>query len=126
MENSTETKNGLGLVSMRNICKSFDGTMAVKDGQLDIAKGEIHALIGENGAGKSTLVNVLCGVLRADSGSFVFDGREGFFRSIGEAKDAGVFMIYQELNVIKDLTVAQNIFFGKEPKKGLFITAYCL
>ena len=106
------------LLSIRHVTKSFDGVTTLKDGQLEIGTGEIHGLIGANGAGKSTLMNILYGIYTPNSGTILYEGREVRFRSIGEANGAGVYMIHQELNVVKDLTVAQNIFLGREPMKG--------
>ena len=103
------------LLEMKNITKAFGGTKALKDGMLEVFPGEIHALIGANGAGKSTLMNILYGILRPDGGEILFEGRKVRFHSILEAQRAGIFMVHQELNVVNDLTVAQNIFLGREP-----------
>ena len=109
------------LLSMRGICKSFGKTIALRNGQITVRPGEIHALIGENGAGTSTLMNILCGVLQPDAGEIVFAGSRLNASGVRTTQEAGIVMIHQELNVIKDLTVAQNIFFGREPHKGIFI-----
>lgn len=109
------------ILSMKNVIKYFDGTQALKNGCLDIKKGEIHALVGENGAGKSTLMNILCGVLQADGGTVNYMGGDVSFPNVRRANESGIVMIYQELNSIKDLTVAQNMFIGREIKKGPFI-----
>lgn len=113
--------SGALLLSVRHVTKSFDGVTTLKDGQLEVGAGEIHGLIGANGAGKSTLMNILYGVYAPNGGDILYEGRKVRFRSIGEANDAGVFMIHQDLNVVKDLTVAQNIFLGREPMKGLSV-----
>lgn len=110
--------SGVPLLSIRHVTKSFDGVTTLKDGQLEVGIGEIHGLIGANGAGKSTLMNVLYGIYAPNSGTILYEGREVRFRGISEANGAGVYMIHQELNVVKDLTVAQNIFLGREPMKG--------
>ena len=89
----------------------------MKDGRIEVLPGEIHALIGANGAGKSTLMNTLYGILRPDSGEILFEGRKVQFHSIPGAQRAGIFMVHQELNVVNDLTVAQNIFLGREPMR---------
>lgn len=106
------------LLSMRHVTKTFDGVTTLKDGQLEVKAGEIHGLIGANGAGKSTLMNILYGIYTPASGTILYQGREVRFRSISEANSAGVYMIHQELNVVKELTVAQNIYLGREPMKG--------
>ena len=77
--------------------------------------------MGENGAGKSTLMKVLTGIYQKDSGSIVYKGQETEFHNTREAQDAGVVIVHQELNMVGDLTVAQNIFIGREPKKGFTI-----
>ena len=104
---------------MRDVTRSYDGRLTLKDGRLDLCPGEIHALIGANGAGKSTMMNILYGILERDGGSIMLEGREVHFRNAAEAQAAGIFMLHQELNIIKDLTVAQNIFLGRERMKGL-------
>ena len=80
---------------------------------------EQNALMGENGAGKSTLMKVLTGIYQKDSGSIVYKGQEVAFHNTREAQDNGVVIVHQELNMVGDLTVAQNIFIGREPKKGI-------
>lgn len=109
------------LLVMQNITKSFGGSKALKDGCIEVDKGQIHALIGANGAGKSTLMNILYGLCRKDSGSIIFDGKECSFKNIHKANSAGIFMIHQELTVAGDLTIAQSIFLGREPRKGIRI-----
>ena len=113
--------NGVPLLSMRHVTKVFDGVTTLKDGQLEVGAGEIHGLIGANGAGKSTLMNILYGIYTPSSGTITYQGKEVRFRSISDANDAGVFMVHQDLNVVKGLTVAQNIFLGREPMKGLTV-----
>ena len=104
-------------VEMRDICKSF-GKAAVLDGvSLSVQAGEIHALLGENGAGKSTLMNILGGVIQADSGSIAVDGKEVRFFSPVDSLQAGIAFIHQELNLINDLTIYENMFIGRELKK---------
>ncbi|MCD8138709.1 MAG: sugar ABC transporter ATP-binding protein [Planctomycetaceae bacterium] len=105
------------LLKVEGICKSFPGVKALDNVCIDVKKGEIHALLGENGAGKSTLMKILSGVYHADAGSIVFKGKPASFRNATESQRAGISIIYQELNLIPHLTVAQNIFIGKEPIK---------
>ena len=109
------------LLSMQNVIKYFDGNLALKDGRIEVNRSEIHALIGANGAGKSTLMNILYGLLTPDGGTIRYNGKNVKFRHISDANSAGIFMIHQELNVVRDLTVAQNIFLGREIKKGLAV-----
>ena len=109
------------LLVMEGITKSFPGCKALKDGRIRVGMAEIHALIGANGAGKSTLMNVLYGILPADEGTIRFCGKNVRFRTVAEAQKAGIFMLHQELSIAKDLTVAQNMFLGREPMKGLSV-----
>jgi ribose transport system ATP-binding protein len=104
----------VSLLRMTGISKSFDSTMVVKQVDFAVEAGQIHALLGENGAGKSTLLNILGGVLPRDAGSVVFDGTPYDNPSITQMEQAGVAFVHQELNVINDLTVAENIFFNHE------------
>ncbi len=107
------------LVLMEGIEKSFPGVHALSQGHFDLRSGEIHALCGENGAGKSTLMKVLAGVYRKDAGRIVYKGKEVDISSPRAAQHLGISMIHQELNLMPHLTVAQNIFIGREPRKGL-------
>lgn len=111
------------LISMTGIDKGFPGVQALSDCRFELLKGEVHALMGENGAGKSTLMKVLTGVYQKDAGTIVYKGQPIEILSPKAAQDAGIGMIHQELNLSQDLTVAQNIFMGREPKKswGLFL-----
>ncbi|MDY5422413.1 sugar ABC transporter ATP-binding protein [Actinobacillus porcinus] len=103
------------LLTMRHISKSFAGVQALKDVQLTLRKGEVHALMGENGAGKSTLMKCLIGVYSADEGEIIYKGKTVNYASVLEAQHDGISMIFQELNLIPHLTVAENIFFAREP-----------
>lgn len=109
------------VVSMKKIQKSFPGVHALDDAQIELKKGEVHGLIGENGAGKSTLMKVLTGIYERDSGTVVVKGREVDYKTPGDALEDGISMIHQELNLMPHLTVADNIFIGREPKKGLVL-----
>jgi ribose transport system ATP-binding protein len=102
-------------LELRNITKSFPGVLAVQDVTLAAFSGEILALVGENGAGKSTLMNILSGALKADSGRIFLEGREVDISSPRRAQELGIAMIHQELALIPQMTVAQNIFLGREP-----------
>ena len=109
------------ILTMKEIDKSFPGVHALDHVNFEVRRGEVHALMGENGAGKSTLMKVLTGIYKKDSGTITYEGKETEFHSTREAQDAGVVIVHQELNMVGDLTVAQNIFIGREPKKGFKI-----
>ena len=109
------------ILTMKEIDKSFPGVHALDHVNFEVKKGEVHALMGENGAGKSTLMKVLTGIYTKDSGSIIFEGKEVEFHGAREAQDAGVVIVHQELNMLGHLTVAQNIFIGREFKKGIKI-----
>jgi len=100
---------------MRNISKAFPGVQALSNVRLNLRKGEVHALMGENGAGKSTLMKVLIGIHEADTGDITYKGKPTKFESVLEAQHHGISMIFQELNLIPHLSVAENIFFAREP-----------
>ena len=109
------------ILTMKGIDKSFPGVHALDHVDFEVKRGEVHALMGENGAGKSTLMKVLTGIYQKDSGSIKYKGQEIEFHNTREAQDAGVVIVHQELNMVGDLTVAQNIFIGREPRKGFRI-----
>ena len=105
------------LLEMREIKKEFPGVKALDGVTFDLHEGEFHALVGENGAGKSTLMKVLSGVypFGAYGGDILIDGEAKHFHNIRQAEDAGIAIIFQELSLVKELTVAENIFLGQEP-----------
>lgn len=109
------------ILTMKGIDKSFPGVHALDHVDLEVRKGEVLALMGENGAGKSTLMKVLTGIYKKDSGSITFEGREVEFDSPRAAQEAGIVIVHQELNMLNHLTVAQNIFIGREIMKGKII-----
>ena len=112
------------ILSAHNITKRFPGVTALKDVSFDLREGEIHALCGENGAGKSTLIKLLSGIHPHGSyeGSFDLSGEEARFATIKDAEKAGLAVIYQELALVEEMTVAENIFLGREPRRwGVFI-----
>jgi ABC-type sugar transport system ATPase subunit len=100
---------------MRDITKSFAGNRVLAGVSLSVGSGEVHALVGENGAGKSTLMKILAGVYQPEAGEIVLDGRPVAFASPADALSNGIAMIYQELSLAPHLTVAENIFLGREP-----------
>lgn len=109
------------LLEMKNITKTFPGVKALDNVDFHLKKGEVHALLGENGAGKSTLMKVLNGIHERDSGKIFLRGQEVRFNNTKEAQNAGLAIIHQELELIPHLNVAENIFLGREEKKGFLI-----
>lgn len=107
------------LIQMEGIMKEFPGVLALNNCRFDLRAGEVHALMGENGAGKSTLMKILTGVYQKDAGTIEFKGQPVELSIPKAAQDAGISMIHQELNLAPDLTVAQNIFIGREPRRKL-------
>jgi ribose transport system ATP-binding protein len=106
------------LVEMRNITMTFPGVVALDDVTLESQAGEVHAVVGENGAGKSTLMKILAGVYQPDRGEILLRGQPVRISSPHEAQRLGISIIYQELNLLPDLTVAENVFLGREPRVG--------
>ena len=107
------------ILEMRNITKSFGGVQALRDVSFQCKPGTVHALVGENGAGKSTLMKILAGALLADSGEILFKGESHQHFSTREAINSGISIIYQELALVPQMTVAENIFLGREPRHRL-------
>ncbi|WP_272434951.1 sugar ABC transporter ATP-binding protein [Terrihalobacillus insolitus] len=106
------------IVEMKNINKAFSGNQVLQNVQLEVRRGEIHALMGENGAGKSTLVKVLTGIHQRDNGVIKINGQEVIFSNPKQAEEKGIIVIHQELNIIPYLTVTQNMFLGKDLTYG--------
>jgi D-xylose transport system ATP-binding protein len=125
MESELETRNskletaGSALLEMKEITKSFPGVRALDGVSFDLNPSEIHALVGENGAGKSTLIKILAGVYPYPEygGEIILDGSERRFANVRDATKAGIAIIFQELSLVKDLSVAENIFLGREPRR---------
>lgn len=111
------------LVTIRDLDKSFPGVQALKKARFELMPGEVHALMGENGAGKSTLMKILAGIYTKDSGEIRIEGVPVEVTSPRAAQDLGIGIIHQELNLMNDLSAAQNIFIGREPRRafGLFL-----
>jgi galactofuranose transport system ATP-binding protein len=103
------------LLQLKNITKVFPGVKALDDVNFRLNAGEIHALLGENGAGKSTLIKVMTGVYQRDGGEILLNGQSISPRSTQDAQDAGISTVYQEVNLLPNLSVAQNIYLGREP-----------
>lgn len=119
MESPTSQADGDPFLALRGAVKTFGPVVALADGTIELHAGEIHALVGENGAGKSTLVKILAGLYHPDAGEFVISGERQSFRSVADSKAAGISVIYQEPTLFPDLTVAENIFIGRQPKGKL-------
>ena len=109
------------LIRMSGIEKRFPGVHALRNVQFDLRAGEVHALMGENGAGKSTLMKILSGVYQRDAGEIELGGQKVSFANPRAAQDAGIGIIHQELSLMNDLSLAQNIYIGREPRRMGFI-----
>ena len=107
------------ILQLQNITKVFPGVKALSEVSFDVQRGHVHALVGENGAGKSTLIKVICGVYPYGTyeGSVKFEGKECRFKSIREVEKAGIACIHQEMNLIPDMSIAENIFLNNQPNK---------
>jgi ribose transport system ATP-binding protein len=114
---STRGRDGY-LLEVEGVSKEFPGVKALQDMHLNLRYGEVLALVGENGAGKSTLMKLLSGIYEPDGGSFRFEGRPLEVKGPKDALETGISIIHQEFNLMPHLTVAQNIFIGREPRKG--------
>jgi len=106
-------------IAMRGITKRFPGVVALEDVALEVRRGELLAICGENGAGKSTLMKILSGVYRPDDGTLEIDGRRVAFTGTRDAEQAGIAIIHQELALVEDLSVAANVFLGRERRTSL-------
>jgi len=115
----TETNQAAPYLEMREITKTFPGVKALDGVTFDLHHGEIHALVGENGAGKSTLMKILGGVYPYPEygGEIRINGAVHRFSGIRDAEAAGVAVIFQELSLVKEMTIAENIFLGREPRR---------
>ena len=109
------------LLQMRGIQKYFPGVHALDDCHFELKSGEVHALVGENGAGKSTMMKVLTGVYQMDAGEILLDCKPVQIHNTRDAQALGISIIHQELNLMKDLTVAENIYIGREPMNGILL-----
>ena len=107
--------SGTTLLEMKHIHKKFPGVYALKDINFELRTGEVHALLGENGAGKSTLIKVLGGIYTADEGEIIINGKKVNIDGVKAAQANGVAIIHQELVLVPYMTVAENIFLGREP-----------
>ncbi len=108
------------LLAMKGICKSFSGVPALKNVEIEVKAGEVHALLGENGAGKSTLIKILAGIYKKDEGEILIKGKPVEITSVSDAKNFGISVMHQEISLVPQLSVANNILLGKEGK-SIFI-----
>src|SRR5580693_10787855 len=111
--------SGEHILELRGITKDFPGVRAVNKVDLDLRRGEVHALIGENGAGKSTLMNILGGVLRPDAGEILVVDRPVRFANPAEANRSGIAVVFQELSLVPSLSIGENIYFNRQPRTAL-------
>ena len=109
------------MIHMTGICKAFSSNQVLKDVEFELKSGEIHALMGENGAGKSTLMKILSGIHQKDSGQITVNGQAHHFKNVRDSEACGIHVIHQELNILPDLSVAENLFLGKELTYGFGI-----
>jgi ribose transport system ATP-binding protein len=109
------------ILQLQNITKTYPGVIALNDVSIDVVEGEVHALVGENGAGKSTLIKSCTGAVVPDSGKIVVEGKEFSSFTPTTSEEAGIGVIYQEFNLVGELSVAENIFLGRAIRKGIII-----
>jgi ribose transport system ATP-binding protein len=121
MELQTDSQKRVSLVKMTGITKIYPGVIACNKVDMEVYRGEVHALVGENGAGKSTLIKILAGSEKANSGQIYFDGNTYTSYLPSKAIQLGISVIYQEFNLLNQLQVYENVFFGKELRHGIFI-----
>jgi D-xylose transport system ATP-binding protein len=114
----TEAPARESVLSLTGVAKRFGAVQALADVHLDVAPGEVVALVGDNGAGKSTLVKIICGVYRPDAGTITLDGRDVVVGGPGEAKDLGIATVFQDLALCDNLDVVANLFLGQEQQRA--------
>ncbi|GAB3995226.1 sugar ABC transporter ATP-binding protein [Nocardioides marmoraquaticus] len=117
----SDTEQSTPVLSARGLTKAFLGNVVLRDVDLDLVAGRVHGLVGENGAGKSTLMKILAGVHVADEGTLTLAGDDVRFTHPLQAQAAGVATVFQEFNLLPDRTVAENVFLGREPRRGLLV-----
>jgi inositol transport system ATP-binding protein len=111
---------------MKDMVKQFPGVKAVDNVTLKVRPGTVHALMGENGAGKSTMMKILAGEYDPDGGEIIFEGTKVEIKTTKDAFEVGISTVYQELNLVGDMTIAENMFLGREPQKGLFVDGHTI
>src|SRR3954453_18221654 len=110
------------VLAMSGVSKRFPGVLALDNVDFEVAPGEVHALLGENGAGKSTLLKILSGAQQPDHGTITMDGRPISLGSPHDAQKIGIVTIYQEFPLAPNMTVAENVFIGREPGPPMFVS----
>lgn len=115
------------ILEMKHVTKRFPGVIALNDVSIEVKKGEVLAICGENGAGKSTLMKILSGsyTSREYEGQICIEGKPTEFTSVAVAEKCGIEMVYQELNVMLDASIAENIYVGNLPMRGALVVAVC-
>ena len=121
MSDDTTTEQS-PLLQLEHISKRYGGAVALEQVSVALQAGEIHALLGENGAGKSTLIKILGGIVRADSGTIRMDGQAQAVKNVADADRLGIRIIHQELSLVPAMTVAENIYLGREPRRCGFLS----
>src|SRR5260370_8873195 len=111
----------MNILQLQNITKKYPGVVALNDVSIDVVKGEAHALVGENGAGKSTLIKSCTGAVVPDNGKIIVQGKEFSSFTPTSSEENGIGVIYQEFNLVGELSVAENIFLGRAIRKGITI-----
>ena len=114
--------NGIEILRMRGIVKQFPGVLALDKVDFSLRRGEAHVLVGENGAGKSTLIKIISGAYKKDAGDIFLDEKLVEIHGPRHAQDLGISTVYQEFNLVPFLSVAENIFLGKQPKKRGYLS----
>src|SRR6201984_1407630 len=109
------------LLEVRNLTRRFPGVVALDDVNFDVVRSEVHALVGENGAGKSTLINILAGVLKPSEGRIMIYGTPVVFSDPLGSQRCGISVIFQEFSLLPHLSVAENVFINREPRRGLTV-----
>ena len=122
-QTATTPAGEVPLLEVKGVTKSFPGVRALSDMHLDLRRGEVLALVGENGAGKSTLMKLLSGIYTPDEGEFFLNGEQLHVTGPRHAQELGISIIHQEFNLMPDLTVAQNIYIGREPRGAGFLVS---
>ena len=115
---NTETSSNTDLLRLVEISKSFPGVRALDNVHLEVRRGEVHALLGENGAGKSTLMKILSGAYAKDTGDILWQGQKVEIREPKDAEKLGIGIIYQEFNLVPQLSIAENVWLGREHFKN--------